>query len=295
VTGGHGFVGGWLRRHLAECGDEVASPDERVDVTDPGALTGAMTGFGPDAVYHLAALTHVGDSWLAPGEVFRVNAMGTLNVLEAARRCDPAPRVVVVGSAEEYGVVSAGELPVREDAPLRPVSPYAASKVAAEFLALQAYLGYGLPALVVRPFNHVGPGQPPSFVVSAIAHRVVEAERTGTKTVRVGNLEPRRDFTDVRDVVRAYRMVAEAGEPGEAYNVCSGRDVSVAEIAEVLKSMAAAEVTFEVDPALVRPVDLPVLRGDGERLRSATGWRPQIDLERTLADVLESCRQEART
>jgi len=158
--------------------------------------------------------------------------------------------------------------------------------------AVQAHLGYDQPVIVVRPFNHVGPGQSPSFVVSALARNVAEAERKGTSTVRVGNLSPRRDFTDVRDVVAAYRALVLNGRPGRAYNVCSGRDVAISEIAERLLASSDADLRLEQDPTLFRPVDVPEVRGDPSRIESATGWRPAIPLARTLADTLEYWRAE---
>jgi GDP-4-dehydro-6-deoxy-D-mannose reductase len=287
VTGGRGFVGSWLTEHLRAHGDDVISIDHEVEITDAAAVREAVTVAAPDALYHLAALTHVGRSWNDPGEVFRVNALGTLNVLEAARACARAPRVLVTSSAEVYGSVTENQLPVDELAPLAPVTPYGASKVAAEFLAVQAHLGHGLPVVRVRPFNHVGPGQASGFVVASLASHIVEACRSGTKEVPVGNLGARRDLSDVRDVVRAYRLLVERGAPGEVYNVCSGHDVSIEEVAGMLLELAGADLTLVVDPALTRPVDVPVLRGDPGKLHAATGWEPEIDLRDTLRDVLD--------
>ncbi len=292
VTGGHGFVGKWLRAHLEECGDEVDAPDESVDVTDAEHLGEAVSAWRPDAVYHLAALAHVGESWNDPAEVFRVNALGSLNLLEACRRCPSPPVVLLVGTAEVYGAVRPEELPLTESSPLRPATPYAVSKVAAEFLGLQAHLGYGLPVISVRAFNHVGPGQSPTFAVSALARRVVEAERSGSPTLRVGNLSARRDFTDVRDVVRAYRLLVEKGVPGTVYNVCSGRDVAIEDVARRLLDLAGLDLELSPDPSLQRPVDVPVLRGDASRLRSTTGWSPLIDIDDTLGEVLDDWRHE---
>ena len=179
---------------------------------------------------------------------------------------------------------------MREDAPLRPTSPYAASKAAASLLALQAYLGAGLDTIRVRPFNHTGPGQPPKFLVPALAHRIAAAERDGADDIAVGSLDPVRDLSDVRDVVRAYRLLAAHGTAGEIYNVCSGHGVTVREVAERLIGHAARPLRLTVDPALVRPVDVPRLVGDGTRLRAATGWRPQYSLDETLRDVLDAAR-----
>jgi GDP-4-dehydro-6-deoxy-D-mannose reductase len=241
----------------------------------------------PDAIYHLAAMTHVGESWEDPSQVLRVNVLGTAEVLAAARTL-PQARVLVVSSAEVYGVVGPEQLPLGESTPTAPASPYAASKLAAEAVALQAWRGYRQPVIVVRPFNHIGPGQSPNFFVPALAKRIVEARRSGAGSLRVGTLTTRRDFTDVRDVVVAYRLLIEKGAPGDVYNVCSGRDVAMSDVAAQLLALAGADLTLETDPELVRPVDVPVLRGDAGRLHAATGWQPSIPLATTLADVLTS-------
>jgi GDP-4-dehydro-6-deoxy-D-mannose reductase len=274
---------------LQTAGDEVTAPHaDEMDVTDAAAVAKAVAAARPDAVYHLAGFAHVGQSWDRPDEVFRVNAEGTLHVLEAARSLATVPRVLVVSSAEVYGRVGPGDVPLSEDAPVRPVSPYAASKAAAELLAVQAFLGRGVPAVVARPFNHTGPGQSPAFVVPAFARRIAEASAGGV--LRVGNLTPRRDITDVRDVVRAYRLLVERGEPGGVYNVCSGTDVAIAELVQRLLAMSGKDLRVEEDPDLMRPVDVPVLRGDPARIQAATGWRPEIPLDQTLADVLAKTR-----
>ena len=286
ITGGRGFVGGWLATHLHESGDEVVVIDREVDVTDAQQIGPAVARAEPDAIYHLAAMTHVGESWDAPTEVLRVNVLGTAAVLAAARTVSPSPTVLAVSSAEVYGTVRPEDLPVAETAPVAPVTPYAASKAAAEQVALQAWRGYGQPVIVVRPFNHVGPGQSSSFAVSALARRVVAARRAEADRIPVGTMSTRRDFTDVRDVVRAYRDLVERGERGAVYNVCSGRDVAISEVAEQLLALAGLDARLETDPELVRPVDVPVLRGDSGRIAGAIGWEPTIDLRQTLTDVL---------
>jgi GDP-4-dehydro-6-deoxy-D-mannose reductase len=288
ITGGKGFVGQWLSAHLKDRGDEVAVIDLETDVADGSAVRRVVSDVRPDAVYHLAAMTHVGDSWEHPSQVLRVNVLGTAEILAAARSIPELPRVLVVSSAEVYGVVKTDELPLGEDTATLPASPYAASKLAAEAVALQAWRGYGQPVMVARPFNHIGPGQSPNFFVPALAKRIVEARRAGAATLPVGTLTTRRDFTDVRDVVVAYRRLIEVGEPGGIYNICSGRDVSMAEVAHDLLRLAGVELELITDPALVRPVDVPVLRGDATRLREITGWEPLIPLATTLADVLSS-------
>lgn len=287
ITGGKGFVGTWLGRHLGDEGDEVVVIDHEADVTDAAGMAEILAEVAPDAVYHLAALTHVGRSWDDPVEVLRVNALGTATVLAAARSCGSSPRVLLVSSAEVYGVVTdESTLPLTEESALAPTTPYAATKVAAEFLGIQAHLGYGQPVVIARPFNHVGPGQASTFAVSGLAQRIVKAIREGRGELPVGNLTPRRDFTDVRDVVRAYRMLVVSGEPGRIYNVCSGQDVAIGDLAERLLALAGTDLRLVADPSLVRPVDVPVLRGSPVRLQAVTGWKPEIPLDDTLADVL---------
>ncbi|MGH8988110.1 MAG: GDP-mannose 4,6-dehydratase [Acidimicrobiales bacterium] len=286
VTGGLGFVGRWLTAHLTEVGDDVTVVDAETDVTDEQAIERAVQVSRPDAVYHLAARSHVGDSWRDPLEVLRVNVLGTAAVLAAARRAVPEATVLVVSSAEVYGTLTPDELPVAEDAPLRPATPYAASKAAAEQVAAQAWLGYGQRAVVVRPFNHVGPGQGQTFAVPALARRVLHARTEGRRELAVGTVTTRRDFTDVRDVVRAYRLLVDRGVPGVVYNVCSGADVAIADVATRLMALSGVELRMVADPELTRPVDTPVLRGDPSRIVAETGWRPAISLDETLCDVL---------
>ncbi|MGH8999809.1 MAG: NAD-dependent epimerase/dehydratase family protein, partial [Acidimicrobiia bacterium] len=289
VTGAAGFAGTALVAHLRSCGDDVVALDRGCDVTDPDAVRAAVDAARPEAVYHLAALSHVGDSWSSPNEVFRTNAEGALNVLRAATAAG-VERVLVVGSADEYGAVRPEDLPLAEEAPLRPLTPYGASKVAAEYLALQAHLSGGLGAIMVRAFNHTGPGQSDRFVVPALARRIAEAERDGHKQIKVGSLEPVRDFTDVDDVAAAYRLLVAAGTPGVVYNVCSGTGRRVAEIADVLLGMARHQIELVPDPALVRPVEVPRLVGNPSRLSQATGWAPAVPFEATLAAVLDRWR-----
>jgi GDP-4-dehydro-6-deoxy-D-mannose reductase len=288
ITGGKGFVGQWLAAHLKNCGDEVAVIDIETDVADGAAVGRVMADVAPDVVYHLAALTHVGESWENPSQVLRVNVLGTAELLAAARAHCAEARILVVSSAEVYGVVTPEQLPLGEDTPTLPASPYAASKLAAEAVALQAWRGYGQSVIVVRPFNHIGPGQSPNFFVPALAKRIVEAKRSGVSVLPVGTLSTRRDFTDVRDVVAAYRLLMERGSGGEVYNVCSEHDVAMSDVADQLLALADVDASFQTDPALVRPVDIPVLRGDASRLRGAIGWQPRIPLATTLADVLAS-------
>lgn len=292
VTGAAGFVGNHLVEHLRACGDDVLTTDpnlDGLDITDTEGVAELLEQTRPDVVYHLAGWADVGASWAHPTAAFRVNADGALNLLLAAVATE-VDRVLLVSSADVYGAVSESNLPITEDTPLRPVSPYAASKVAADFLGLQAYLGRGLGVLRVRAFNHLGPGQTDRFVAPALASRIARNERDGGDEIPIGNLSARRDFTDVRDVVRAYRLLVTDGTPGEVYNVCSGRDVAVQELAEQLLARATRPMRFVTDEKLLRPVDVPVLRGDHAKLTDATGWEPDIPLEKTLEDLLEDWR-----
>ena len=289
VTGANGFVGRHLVSHLQSAGDEVVGLDREVDIVDAAAIREAVCAAAADVVYHLAALPHVGASWDAPGLVMRVNVEGTANVVRAAEAAGAA-RIIVVGSAEEYGLVDPNDLPLAESAPLRPTTPYGASKVAAGFLALQAHLGRGTPTIRVRSFNHAGPGQSNQFLLPALAARIATAERTGDDAVAIGSLDPVRDITDVRDVVRAYRLLGVAGSPGEVYNVCSGVGRSVGELAAGLIAAATRPLELSVDPQLVRAVDTPRLVGDCSKLTAATGWTPEIPLDQTMTDLLAEAR-----
>ena len=296
VTGGRGFVGRWLTEHLEASGDAVTATGEEVDVTDGARVREFVAEVAPDAIYHLAGQASVGRSWDDPAATFTVNATGTVNVLDAARRLDAPPRVLVVSSAEVYGNVVEADLPLREDMTPRPMSPYAASKLAAEVVAQQAARGHGLPVVIVRPFNHIGPGQSPSFVVSALAKRIAEAERSGERKLVMGNPTPRRDITDVRDIVRAYRVLVADGKgaAGEVYNVCSGHDVVIGDVAQRLIELSGTDLELVTDVVEARPSDIAVLRGDPSRVRAATGWQPDIPLDRTLADVLAYWREWTR-
>jgi len=292
VTGATGFVGPYLLDHLRWCGDDVVVPGDAggtFDITDRARVLEVFDAHRPEVVYHLAAWSDVGASWIDPTACLRVNVEGTANVLDAAR-ASGVRRVLVVGSSEEYGKVDLDHPRLREDAPLRPITPYGASKVAASFLALQAWLGAGLETVRVRAFSHTGAGQSDRFVVPALARRIVEAEREQATAISVGAREPVRDLSDVRDIVRAYRLLVEHGAPGETYNVCRGAGVSIGEIADRLVARAGGRLDVVVDEALVRPVDVPRLVGDPTKLVAATRWSPQYTLDETLDAVLAGAR-----
>ena len=291
VTGASGFLGRHLAAHLRDLGDDVIPSG--ADVTDPEALARELDRHRPEVVYHLAAQSDVGRGWTDPVRTLRVNAEGTLNVLGASRRAGAA-LVVAASSAEVYGPADESELPLGEDAPLRPANPYAASKAAAEMMCLQARFGAGPDVVRVRAFNLIGPGQPAGFAASSLAAQIAANERSGGDRVLVGNLEARRDFTDVRDAARACRLLAGHGAVGEAYNLCSGADRSVRDLAEMLMGIAGRPMELVADPDRLRPSDVAVRRGDPGKLQAATGWRAEIPLAQTLADLLEHWRAAER-
>jgi GDP-4-dehydro-6-deoxy-D-mannose reductase len=293
ITGALGFVG----RHLTACltaeGTDVVELDREgprpVDITDRDAIVRRIAGEHPDVVYHLAARSHVGASWNDGDLLTRVNVDGTRAVLDACVRLG-IERVLVVGSAEQYGAVTPDEIPIAEDTPLRPMTPYGESKVAAERLALEIHRSSGLAVVCTRAFNHTGPGQSPTFLIPGLASRIAAAERDAIDEIVLGNGDPVRDFSDVRDVVRAYVLLAEHGAPGEAYNVCSGKAARVGDVAAALVARATRPLRITTAPELVRPVDVPVLVGDPTKLVAATGWQPRFDLDHTLDDVLAAAR-----
>ena len=291
VTGAHGFVGPYLTAHLEANGDEVIGVDQDMDIVDAEVVRARLAKEMPDVVYHLAAASHVGDSWNAPTEVLRINTEGTLNVLLAAHEAG-AERVVIIGSAEQYGHVQPERMPITEDTPLQPVSPYGASKAAGEMLGSYMVRGRDFPVVLVRAFNHLGPGQSDRLVASTLAKQVAENERTGAEEIHAGDLSPKRDFSDVRDVVRAYRLLAERGIPGEAYNVCSGTAIAIRELADTLIALSGKPMKVVLDPERLRPVDVPVLLGDNSKIKRDTGWVPEIPLEQTLAEILDWWRKK---
>jgi GDP-4-dehydro-6-deoxy-D-mannose reductase len=285
VTGGSGFVG----RHLvAELGERaVAPPRTQLDLLDAAAVRRAVGEARPQAVFHLAAHASVGRSWGDPATVLRDNLAMTVNVLEALRLEAPDAVAVVMSSGEIYGRPE--RLPVDESAPLRPQNPYAVSKAACDLLAGQYADAHGLRVIRMRAFNQAGPGQSDDYVVGTVTRQVAEAEAAGGGVVRTGNPVLARDYTDVRDTVRAY--VAATGLAADAYNVCSGRSASVAEIIQHARRAARVEIRHEIDPERVRAHDVPEVRGSAQRLAEASGWSPAIPLEQTVADALDYWRE----
>jgi GDP-4-dehydro-6-deoxy-D-mannose reductase len=285
VTGGSGFAG----RHLLELlGDATAPGSEELDLLDAAAVRDALAAARPSAVFHLAALASVGRSWEEPAETLQANLRMTLNLLEAVRLHAPEASLMVASSGEVYGPPE--RLPLTEEAQLRPQNPYAVSKAGAEHLAEQYGHAFGLRVVRTRAFNHAGPGQQEEYVLGSLTRQVAEAEASGAHEVvlRTGNPDSARDFTDVRDVVRAYVAAAEL-RPG-AYNVCSGRATSVRELVELVGRAATLPVRHEIDPARMRAHDVAEVCGSAERLRAACGWEPAIPLERTVADAVDAWR-----
>ncbi len=289
ITGGSGFVGKHLADHLSDCGDDVLTTDISdggPDLLDQSEMNELILSTQPQVVYHLAGQADVGASWDAPVTTFRINAEGTLNVLSACRKAG-VERVLTISSAEVYGKVPNERLPIDESLPLAPASPYAVSKAAAEMISTYE-ASRGLEVMCARSFNHFGPGQNINFVTSALALRILQAKKDGRKTIPVGRLDTRRDFTDVRDVVRAYRSIITNGVSGESYNVCSGEDRSIGDLAEALMAASGCTIGLVPDASLQRPSDIPVLRGDNTKIKSHTGWEPIVEFERTIRDIVES-------
>jgi GDP-4-dehydro-6-deoxy-D-mannose reductase len=293
VTGARGFAGRHLVDRLRADGHEVLAPSrDELDLLDAERTHRFVADAEPGRVFHLAALASVGRSWEAPRRALFENQEMALNVLDAVRASAPSAHVLLAGSGEVYGAPS--ELPVSEAADLRPQNPYAASKAAVDLLGALYADVWELNVVRTRAFNHAGPGQSDDYVIGTITQQIAEAEAAGEREIvlRTGNPESARDFTDVRDVVAAYVLAIDA--PPGVYNVASGRAVSVRELVEVARTHTAIDIRHEVDQARIRGHDVREVRGEAAKLRGATGWEPQIPLERTLADALEHWRLALR-
>ncbi|MBC5811277.1 MAG: GDP-mannose 4,6-dehydratase [Candidatus Eremiobacteraeota bacterium] len=298
VTGGNGFVGRHLCAALRERGDEVVVAgrphasgvvDLELDLRDFDNVCAVVAAANADVVFHLAAIAFVPEGNNDPLTTYDVNVLGTARVFEAIRRSPrPVRRALFVGSAEIYGSRPASAYPLRETSAPQPTTPYAASKTAGEAIALAAFRTFGIPALMTRAFNHIGPGQDDRFALSSFAKQLAEIKNGAPPLMYVGNLEAQRDFLDVRDVVRAYALLAERGVDGEAYNVCSGRAVTIKEVLRRLITIAGVAVEVREDPERMRPSDNPLSLGDNAKLREATGWEPTISLDASLRTVYEA-------
>jgi GDP-4-dehydro-6-deoxy-D-mannose reductase len=255
------------------------------------AVRALLEQTAPDVIFHLAAQAFVPVSWQDPWDTLENNIRAQTNILDGLVKLNAKPRVLIVGSNEEYGLVRPEDLPLDEDSPLRTNNPYAVSKLTQDWLGLAYFLSHQIPVVRVRPFNHIGPRQADSFVVPAFAKQVAAIEaRRQEPVIRVGNLAARRDFTDVRDVVRAYHLAITNGQPGEVYNIGSGRSRAVQDILDILMSYSRVAVRVEQDPARMRPSDTPEIRCDAAKLYQATGWQPTIPFEQSLQDVLDDWR-----
>ncbi|MCM3626010.1 GDP-mannose 4,6-dehydratase [Paenibacillus glycanilyticus] len=311
ITGVTGFVGSHLAEHLLSQGIEVTGtmrshsslrhirhllPDMRLyecELMDQQAVERMMTEVRPDLIFHLAAQSFVPVSWDSPAETLTNNIIGQVHLLEALRKLGLSSKVLIACSSEEYGQVEEDEVPVKETNPLRPISPYAVSKIAQNYLGYQYYKTYGQHIVRTRTFNHTGPRRGEQFVSSNFAKQIAEIEK-GLKppVLYVGNLEAKRDFTDVRDVVRAYRMAMDYCEAGEIYNIASGQCREIREVIQILLSYSTVEITIEEDKTRLRPSDVKVLVGDYAKFYKQTGWMPEIPFEQTMKDLLNYWRNE---
>lgn len=262
------------------------------DIEDAFSIDRAVERAQPERIYHLAAQSYPSESWDAPVATLRANVEGTINLLEAARRHCPEARIHIAGSSAQYGWIRPDEVPITETRSMRPLSPYGVSKVAAELSGLQYFESYGLPVIVTRSFNHVGPRQGDRCSIQTFCQQMalVELERQ-EPVIRVGNLEARRDFTHTTDVARALWLLLDKGTPGEVYNLCSGRATRIGDILDLVVAQGRVPVELQVDPARLRPADEPILMGDNAKLRAATGWEPQIDMARIVGELLEYWRR----
>jgi GDP-4-dehydro-6-deoxy-D-mannose reductase len=316
VTGASGFVGRHLLAYLLSETDwelygnaHSVPPDPSdllgvqprgvrwvaCDLTDRQQTASMVGEVRPQFVFHLAAQSNVQEAFRNPEATLVNNVVGQLNLLLALRTAAPDARILVVGSSEQYGLVRPEDIPVDEDTPFRPTNPYAVSKIAQDALAVQHFLSYGQQTIRVRPFNHIGPGQTELFVTAAFARQIARIEAgLQEPVIYVGNLEAARDFTDVRDMVRAYLLAITQGEPGEVYNIGSGRWHTMQWVLDTLLSMSKVVVQVKQDPARMRPSDIPILVCDPTRFQARTGWKPRIPIEQTLKDILDYWREQTR-
>ena len=306
LVGGAGFVGKHLAEHLSDdpglhvsltrrAGGHADLPTAEsydMDLREPAQVDAVLADSKPDCVFHMAAQSSVALSWKEPALTVDVNIKGTVNLLEAVRKLEHKPRVILIGSSEEYGRVRQNESPVAEGTPIRPMNVYAISKVCQEMLGKAYAETYGLDIVGVRSFNHIGPGQSREFVVADFCSQVAEIEKGKRQPVlRVGNLSSKRDFTDVRDVVRAYALLMEHGRTGEVYNVGSGRALAVQDVLDLILQLARKKVAVEVDPSKYRPSETPVIEADISKLVRDTGWQPLIPIRETIEETLNYWRK----
>lgn len=300
ITGSEGFVGRYLRAELEAHGYTVTGLDLQagpqtlaVDLLDAEATLDAVRTTAPEVIFHLAGQADVGKSWRIPGKTIALNEIAAVNLLEAVRAVCPECAVVLVGSSDQYGSLREAGASVSEETKMQPMNPYAISKAAQEQLGMAYAKSYGLRVCMTRSFNHGGAGQRPGFMIPDFVSGIVKVERGEADAVSVGNLTSRRDFTHVKDVVKAYRLIAEKGKPGEVYNVGSGVTYSAQEVLDKLIGMAKCPVTVRQDPARMRPSDTPVVCCDNRKLKQDTGWEPELGMEEILKETLEWYRSNA--
>ncbi|MFH1424477.1 MAG: GDP-mannose 4,6-dehydratase [archaeon] len=311
ITGITGFAGSHLAELLLEKGHEVygltrwRSDSENIkhiqnnlklieaDLHDAYSMKAAVKESEPDYIFHLAAQSFVPASWRSPADTMHTNLIGELNLFEAVRESDADPTIQIACSSEEYGMVMPDEVPIKETNPLRPLSPYAVSKVAQDYLGYQYFQSYGVKVIRTRAFNHTGPRRGSVFVCSNFAKQIVDIENNKKDPIiNVGNLTAKRDFTDVRDTVRAYLLAVEKCEPGDVYNICSGTTHPIQEVLDKLLGMSDAKIEVKEDPERMRPSDVQILLGDNTKFCKQTGWKPEIDFDTTLKDILEYWRNK---
>lgn len=288
------IYGTWRWRSRTENIDHLEGRIKLVecDLKDASAVLQTLSDIRPERIFHLAAQSYVPASWQAPAETLSNNILSQTNIFEAIRTLDLDARIQIAGSSEEYGLVLPDEVPITETNPLRPLSPYAVSKVTQDLLAYQYFRSYGLKVVRTRGFNHTGPRRGEVFVTSNFAKQIASIEAgLQEPIIRVGNLSAQRDFTDVRDTVRAYWLALEKGKPGEVYNLASGKSVTIEELLNMLLALSDVEVDVQLDPDRLRPSDVEILQGDNSKFRGDTGWQPQIPLTQTVEDLLNYWRE----
>lgn len=305
IIGAAGFVGGYLSKHLKEAlgwnitatkmkHEELNIPDVNIvslDILNKQEIISLLFDIKPDCIFHLAAQSSVSVAWKNPALTVDVNIKGSLNVLDAVRELFYKPRILLIGSGEEYGYVRPEDIPIREETLLRPGNLYAATKACQNMIGKIYTDAYDMNIMMVRAFNHIGPNQAPLFVVSDFCKQVVEIERgLQEPVIHVGNLSVFRDFTDVRDVVRAYSAIILQGKRGETYNVGSGKAMEIREMLETILSFSTASITIETDPAKLRPVDVPIIEADTSKLYNLTSWKPLIPFQQTVQETLDYWR-----
>lgn len=309
ITGVDGFVGGHLARYLftlseatiygttllpVEHHQALAKEGillQQADLTHSSDVRSLLENIAPDYVYHLAAQSFVPRSFEAPWETLQNNILAQLNILHRMALMKLETRVLVVGSSGEYGSVQPDEVPITETQPLRPANPYSVSKVTQDMLGLQYFISHDVQTIRVRPFNHIGPGQSERFVASAFASQIAAIEHGKQDPImHVGNLTGKRDFTDVRDMVRAYHLLLTNGKPGEVYNIGSGKAHSIQELLDILLSFTDLRIKVQADPDLLRPIDAPIVVCDAQKMHDVTGWTPIISFEDTLRNILDDWR-----